>query len=195
MVTTVHSTILLISTFFFDRFGCCTVSAFVVPTNHVAPNNQPHHRTSIVQKTRTSWRVGLLESVVNVQDDELVLSDSEQENDELRPFHQNWWPVAAIASLDKDRPNPITVLGKSLVVFHDGSSWRVLDDFCSHRFAPLSEGRVVPAPALGNNDDKQETSSCRQNYIQCAYHGWEFDSHGVCTRVPQIEQPSLSSQQ
>ncbi|KAL7529937.1 hypothetical protein ACHAWF_003165 [Thalassiosira exigua] len=94
-----------------------------------------------------------------------------------RPFHEQWWPVAAVSSLRKDRPNELRVLGRSLVAFWDGGGWRAFDDRCSHRFAPLSEGRVVEG-----GGGEGASSSCR---LQCAYHGWEFDSSGTCVRVPQ----------
>jgi pheophorbide a oxygenase len=91
--------------------------------------------------------------------------------DNIRPLHQNWWPVAALTSLKPSQPNALQVLGKPLVAakFND-SSWSVLDDRCSHRFAPLSEGRMVST-----------------GHLQCAYHGWEFDTAtGVCSKLPQI---------
>jgi len=95
----------------------------------------------------------------------------------IRPLHQNWWPVTIKASVDKNRPNPIDLLGKKLVLWHDGEVWICLDDRCSHRFAPLSEGRVINA----TEDSEKKQSRC----LQCAYHGWEFNNDGSCTRIPQ----------
>lgn len=78
-------------------------------------------------------------------------------------------------------PVQVQVLGRRLVCFQEDESsrgkdarWAVLDDQCSHRLAPLSQGRVDPA------------TGC----IQCPYHGWEFDGSGACTRVPQLVSPS-----
>ena len=42
--------------------------------------------------------------------------------------------------------------------------------FVLHRLAPLSEGRIEADGTL-----------------QCAYHGWRFNSEGACTSVPQAE--------
>jgi phenylpropionate dioxygenase-like ring-hydroxylating dioxygenase large terminal subunit len=98
--------------------------------------------------------------------------------DNLRPFHQNWWPVSALNALDTSKPNGLLVLGKHLVAVWNqaDASWTVLDDRCSHRFAPLSEGRVLH-PEAGS-----QAASC----VQCAYHGWQFESTtGQCTTVPQ----------
>jgi len=101
--------------------------------------------------------------------------DSQTSTSNIRPLHQNWWPVTLVQALDSDRPNAIELLGMRLVLVPDGNGgWTCLDDRCSHRFAPLSEGRMV-------KDQNGETC------IQCAYHGWEFDTAGKCTKVPQLE--------
>lgn len=44
-----------------------------------------------------------------------------------------------------------------------------LKDNCPHRGVPLSDGHV-----LDNGN------------IQCCYHGWEFDSQGVCKKIPAL---------
>ena len=74
-----------------------------------------------------------------------------------------------MAHTSKTAPQAITVLGAPLVVWWDdvGSAWRCTLDRCSHRLAPLSEGRI--------------TGGC----IECPYHGWAFDGAGTCVRVPQ----------
>ena len=105
------------------------------------------------------------------------LNDKVPAENDIRPFHQNWWPVTAVVSLDPSRPNSLQVLGQKLVAVFDSASktWSVLDDRCSHRFAPLSEGRVL------ENDGR----TC----LQCAYHGWEFQADsGTCSRVPQQQE-------
>lgn len=96
-----------------------------------------------------------------------------------RPLTQNWWPVTMAAALDPSRPNPIELLDKKLVLWRDSSSsWSCLEDQCAHRCAPLSEGRVVPWKDYESGDKK-----C----LQCAYHGWEFNGVGSCTRIPQLQ--------
>ena len=46
--------------------------------------------------------------------------------------------------MDKLRPYPVTLLGQEYVIWWDApaASWRVAQDRCPHRLAPLSEGRV-----------------------------------------------------
>jgi len=103
---------------------------------------------------------------------ELNSNDAAAEDHKIRPLHQNWWPVSTTFALDKTRPNSVELLNQKLVVFWSESdqTWTCLDDRCSHRFAPLSEGRIVS-----------------NNCLQCAYHGWEFDSQGRCQKVPQAK--------
>jgi len=85
-------------------------------------------------------------------------------------FPRTWVPIASTWELDPDRPTPVSFLGERYVAYRDnGGNWVVLDDACPHRLAPLSEGRIDRA-----NDR-----------IECAYHGWAFDSQGACKRIPQ----------
>mmetsp|Transcript_4948 Transcript_4948/g.6394 ORF Transcript_4948/g.6394 Transcript_4948/m.6394 type:complete len:376 (+) Transcript_4948:69-1196(+) len=107
-------------------------------------------------------------------------SGKEEKNEKIRPLDQNWWPVTILDSLDSTRPNGVELLGMKLVLFKsnddddDVDSWTCLKDRCAHRFAPLSEGRVV-----------KNTNAC--SHIQCAYHGWEFDGSGSCKKIPQLD--------
>lgn len=99
----------------------------------------------------------------------------------MRPLTQYWWPVTLLNALDPTRPNPINLLDKKLVVWQTSSQqWSCLDDFCAHRFAPLSEGRIETRHQDGTGQDDR----C----ISCAYHGWRFDATGSCTHIPQQQQ-------
>ena len=86
-------------------------------------------------------------------------------------FPRTWVPLASTFELDPDRPTPVRFLNQQYVAFRDNDGeWRVMDDACSHRLAPLSEGRI----------DREA------NTIECAYHGWAFaPGTGACTRIPQ----------
>jgi len=81
-----------------------------------------------------------------------------------------WYPFAPMCDLDPGAPHGKTVLGLSVVAWYDrgAGEWRVFDDACPHRLAPLSEGRI---------DDKGR--------LQCVYHGWCFDGAGACKFIPQ----------
>ncbi|KAL5832382.1 hypothetical protein ACOSQ4_017736 [Xanthoceras sorbifolium] len=81
-----------------------------------------------------------------------------------------WCPVIPVCDLDKRVPHGKKVLGLDIVVWWDKneSSWKVFDDACPHKLAPLSEGRI---DKLGR--------------LQCAYNGWCFNSSGHCNLIPQ----------
>jgi phenylpropionate dioxygenase-like ring-hydroxylating dioxygenase large terminal subunit len=81
-----------------------------------------------------------------------------------------WYPVYYVCDLDKSKPTPFTLLATDLVIWWDGSNscWRVFEDKCPHRLAPLSEGRIA--------DD---------GLLECPYHGWAFSGEGQCERIPQ----------
>lgn len=92
----------------------------------------------------------------------------------LTKFPRTWVPLASTFELNPDRPTPLRFLGQSYVTFRDNDGeWRVMDDACPHRLAPLSEGRI-----------DRET-----NQLECAYHGWQFaPDSGACMRIPQASE-------
>lgn len=94
-------------------------------------------------------------------------------------FFQHWYPLIPIEDLEPQKPKPITLLGKRLVIWKPTKSetYRVFLDQCPHRLAPLSEGRIETK--TGN--------------LMCSYHGWEFNENGICQRIPQAENPELIS--
>ncbi|BAY90190.1 MULTISPECIES: aromatic ring-hydroxylating dioxygenase subunit alpha [unclassified Tolypothrix] len=94
-------------------------------------------------------------------------------------FFQQWYPLSPVEDLALDQPTSVTLLGMRLVIWKPKSSqsFRVFLDQCPHRLAPLSEGRI---------DDKTGN-------LMCSYHGWQFDEQGICTHIPQAENPELVS--
>lgn len=92
-------------------------------------------------------------------------------------FFQNWYPLSPLEDLDAQRPTPVTVLGKQLVIWQSPAAkkYHVFLDQCPHRLAALSEGRI-----------EEKTGN-----LMCSYHGWEFDADGTCTRIPQAENQDL----
>lgn len=92
-------------------------------------------------------------------------------------FFQHWYPISPIEDLDPTIPTSVVLLGQRVVVWKPPTSnqYRVFLDQCPHRLAPLSEGRV---------DEKT-------GHLMCSYHGWQFDAQGVCTHIPQADDPDL----
>jgi phenylpropionate dioxygenase-like ring-hydroxylating dioxygenase large terminal subunit len=84
-----------------------------------------------------------------------------------------WYPVAYVEDLDRTRPTRFVLLERPIVIWWDpkGEAWRVFEDKCPHRLAPLSEGRVNESGLL-----------------ECPYHGWAFSGSGTCEHIPQASE-------
>ncbi|TXG65823.1 hypothetical protein EZV62_007098 [Acer yangbiense] len=104
----------------------------------------------------------------NVDPSEAEL-ETETPNDKFEWFSQ-WYPVMPVCELDKRVPLPKKILGLDVVVWWDRNenTWKVFDDTCPHRLAPLSQGRID-----------------QWGRLQCVYHGWCFNGTGDCKFVPQ----------
>lgn len=85
-------------------------------------------------------------------------------------WYAQWYPVMPVCDLDKRAPHAKKVLGLDVVVWWDRNekAWKVFDDACPHRLAPLSEGRID-----------------QWGRLQCVYHGWCFNGSGECKFIPQ----------
>ena len=78
----------------------------------------------------------------------------------------NWWPVAVSADV-RNEPLAVRLLDTPVVLWRKVSGeLAALADRCPHRGVQLSLGHLV-------DDD-----------LECAYHGWRFDTQGSCTRIP-----------
>lgn len=90
--------------------------------------------------------------------------------DEKFDWFSQWYPVMPVCDLDKRVPHAKRVLGLDVVAWWDRNenAWKVFDDTCPHRLAPLSEGRID-----------------QWGRLQCVYHGWCFNGSGDCKFIPQ----------
>ncbi len=80
---------------------------------------------------------------------------------------ENSWYAAAFAETVKDKPVPVTILDRKLVLFRgSGGHLTALADRCPHRGVPLSYGKVVGEE------------------IRCGYHGMRINREGVCVKIP-----------
>ena len=84
-------------------------------------------------------------------------------------FINFWYPVVRSEDLGAT-PQRVTILAHDFVVFRDqNGKAAVLSDTCVHRGASLSGGK------------------CKEDgTVQCPYHGWRYNSDGVCMRIPSI---------
>lgn len=84
-------------------------------------------------------------------------------------FINFWYPTLLSKDLT-NKPQRVRILSHELVVFRDATGKAaVLSDTCVHRGGSLAGGKVL-----------------KDNCIQCPYHGWRFNSDGICTRIPSI---------
>jgi phenylpropionate dioxygenase-like ring-hydroxylating dioxygenase large terminal subunit len=88
-------------------------------------------------------------------------------DDLLRTGLLDLWYLVASTNDVSDRPVAFKRLGRNLVLWRDDAgAVHALDDYCPHRGAPLSLGRML------------------EGRISCAYHGFEIDAAGVIANVP-----------
>jgi phenylpropionate dioxygenase-like ring-hydroxylating dioxygenase large terminal subunit len=79
---------------------------------------------------------------------------------------KNQWYAVEHGSLITDTPHAVKLCSQDLVIYRSGGKLVAQADVCPHRGASLALGRVV------------------EGCIQCPYHGWKFDSSGICTEIP-----------
>lgn len=80
----------------------------------------------------------------------------------------DWLPVASTQQLLPDQPLAVRLLDEDLVLWRSGDQVLAWQDRCPHRGARLSPGQIQP----------------EDHTLACPYHGWRFDSRGVCTHLP-----------
>ena len=171
----------------------------VASTIHIQQQHGNVLAFSLAVKSSCNTATTQLQSATSSLEDSLTSSEEATLTaQKTRPLHQNWFPVSITTALKSDRPNAIELLSQKLVLYQDDGSWKCLADRCSHRFAPLSEGRLISRSGDSSSTVDKETptsSSCASCSIQCAYHGWEFDgSTGKCSNVPQYPSSSDKAQ-
>ncbi|KAJ3289602.1 hypothetical protein HDU79_003906 [Rhizoclosmatium sp. JEL0117] len=83
-------------------------------------------------------------------------------------MRNHWYPLIASSTLTSEKPLGQHILGDPIVMYRDPATNEAITlvDKCPHRSAPLSVGRIM--------DGK----------LECRYHGWQFESNGVCSKVP-----------
>jgi 3-ketosteroid 9alpha-monooxygenase subunit A len=92
----------------------------------------------------------------------------------MRPT--GWFQVAWSADIPAGGVKPLKYFGKHLVAYRtEAGELTVLDAHCLHLGAHLGYGGKV----------------CGDN-IQCPYHGWEWDRHGVNAKIPYMSRPRPS---
>ena len=91
--------------------------------------------------------------------------DQDAEEALYRRSRAMWHPVAYAADVT-EAPLAVRLLDEPVVVVRLGDTVVAFKDLCIHRGTALSLGTVIDGE------------------LQCAYHGWRFDSSGACVRIP-----------
>lgn len=79
-----------------------------------------------------------------------------------------WHPVGKLADL-AGGPHAVVLLGEDMVVWQtSGGAFQAWADRCPHRGTKLSLGQLV------------------DGRLECAYHGWQFDTLGQCKIIPAL---------
>ena len=85
-------------------------------------------------------------------------------------INPNHWYVVAQSKDVEAQPISVTLWHQPIVLYRDiKGTIQALEDRCPHRQVKLSDGRVV------------------KDQLECAYHGWRFDSLGKCSFVPYLQ--------
>lgn len=87
----------------------------------------------------------------------------------MLPRVRRGWYIAATSEELGDAPLARALFGTPIVLFRgaNGKPGALLDR-CPHRNVPLSLGKKVG------------------DHLECAYHGWQFDTGGACRFVPSL---------
>lgn len=81
-----------------------------------------------------------------------------------------WYPVAFLRDISPDSMTPFSVYDEDFVLLRSAdNNLTCLQDKCPHRAAKLSAGKMAG------------------DIIECQYHGWRFDLHGKCVKIPQLD--------
>mgnify|MGYP000849747803 CR=1 FL=1 len=84
---------------------------------------------------------------------------------------REWQPVAISRELKQGEVKGFVLLGVEIFVARLSTGLLAAEDICPHKGIKLSLGAVC-------ND-----------YLQCAYHGWQFDQEGDCINIPSLINP------
>jgi phenylpropionate dioxygenase-like ring-hydroxylating dioxygenase large terminal subunit len=84
-------------------------------------------------------------------------------------INPNHWYVVALSREVTNKPISVTLWQQAIALYRDSTAKvHALEDRCPHRQVKLSHGQVM-------GDE-----------LECAYHGWRFNSAGECAAVPYL---------
>ncbi len=89
-------------------------------------------------------------------------------------INPNYWYVVARSCEVKTQPFGVKLWNQSIVLFRDNDGKiQALEDRCPHRHVKLSHGKMI------------------NGHLECAYHGWQFNTEGNCVKIPYAAKQNL----
>jgi vanillate O-demethylase monooxygenase subunit len=85
----------------------------------------------------------------------------------FKAYSHFWHPVALTKDVG-DKPVPVQLLGRNLLVWRANGTSHVTERYCAHRGFDLAAATVEP------------------DGLRCGYHGWKYAGNGRCVDVPQM---------
>ena len=86
-------------------------------------------------------------------------------------LRREWQPVALGIALKQYHVKSFVLLNTEIVIARFSSGLLAAENSCPHKGARLSLGSVCG------------------DYLQCAYHGWQFEKEGNCINIPSLINP------
>lgn len=99
------------------------------------------------------------------------------EPQQVLPFDEAflpYWHAVAYASELREKPLPVKLLGRDLVIWRTPSGPAATDRYCAHRGTDLVLGEIV--------GDK----------LRCGFHGWSYEKDGRCALIPSQPKSAIS---
>ena len=81
-------------------------------------------------------------------------------------FKEYWQPAIGVNKVPRRRPLMVKLLGQEVVLFRGKTGIAALTNHCTHRGAPLAQGKCM-----------------YEGTLSCPYHGWTYDEHGKVVAV------------
>ncbi|KAL5766963.1 hypothetical protein ACOSP7_017580 [Xanthoceras sorbifolium] len=153
----------------FHHLSPLPTSTFFSSTHHKNRSSKPSKLYTTLSSSSSSSTAVSTENTTEHHPPPEPELETQTPNEKFDWFSQ-WYPIMPVCDLDKRAPHAKKVLGIDVVVWWDRNenAWKVFDDTCPHRLAPLSEGRID-----------------QWGRLQCVYHGWCFNGSGACKFIPQ----------
>ena len=88
--------------------------------------------------------------------------------DEIPPlgFTEYWYPAIGTNKVPRRKPVMVKMLGQEVVLFRGKTGIAALTNHCTHRGAPLDQGKCM-----------------YEGTLSCPYHGWTYDENGHVVAV------------